>query len=113
MSSLTIRILPRAIKMAAVTPLRTFTSTAHRSAEGDTGSVRRGGEAQADSWTRREKAAENLYIKTREKEIMTLLREKIAAQEESLAKDRATLAAMEDVYGHISEQMANERASIS
>lgn len=63
-------------------------------AEGDTGAVRRGGEAQADSWTRREKAAEDMYIKQREKEIMQLLREKIVAQEKKLEIDREVLRTM-------------------
>ncbi|KAF7187102.1 ATPase inhibitor, mitochondrial, partial [Pseudocercospora fuligena] len=68
-------------------------------AEGDTGSPRLHG----DSWTKREKATEDLYIKGREKNIMMLLKEKIAAQEAVLEKDRAILSAMEDQYGHLVE----------
>ncbi|KAM3413728.1 ATPase inhibitor [Cercospora zeina] len=75
-------------------------------ASGDTGSVRSGGEAAGDSWTRREKAAENVYIKQKEQNLLTMLREKIAAQEAILAKDRAILAAMEDQYGHVVEEKA-------
>lgn len=81
-----------------------FSMANHEHAEGDTGSVRRGGEPHADPWTKREAATENLYVKEREKSIMVLLKEKIAAQEAVLAKDRAILAAMEDRYGHASER---------
>ncbi|KXT18760.1 hypothetical protein AC579_8212 [Pseudocercospora musae] len=70
-----------------------------RYAEGDTGSPRLHG----DTWTKREKAAEDLYIKGREKNIMMLLKEKIAAQEAVLEKDRAILSALEDQYGHVVE----------
>ena len=72
-------------------------------AEGDTGSVRAGGSRSADAWNKREKAAEDLYIYEREKQIMALMKEKIAKQEEQLAKDRAVLNAMEDQYGHQAE----------
>lgn len=53
-------------------------------AAGDTGSVRPGGARDSDAWSRREKAAEDLYIYEREKEIIKLLREKVARQEEIL-----------------------------
>ena len=73
-------------------------------AAGDTGSVRHGGERSADTWSKREKAAEDMYIKEREKDIMQVLREKIAQQEAILAKDRVILSAMEDQYGHQAEE---------
>ena len=85
-------------------PLRAFATTALRKAEGDTGSIRRGGERSADTWSKREKAAEDMYIREREKALMQLLKEKIADQEAQLAKDRAILNAMEDQYGHIAEE---------
>lgn len=44
-----------------------------------------------------------MYIRGREKAIMQLLREKIGKQEEALAKDRAMLLEMEDVYGRLEE----------
>ena len=44
------------------------------------------------------------YIKEREKVIVQLLKEKIAKQEEQLAKDLAMLATMEDQYGNVSEE---------
>ena len=73
-------------------------------AEGDTGSLRYGGERSADAWSKREKAAEDYYIKGREKAIMELLKEKIAKQEAALAEDRAILSTMEDQYGHVAEE---------
>ena len=42
-----------------------------------------------------------MYIKSREKEIVQLLKEKILKQQEALAKDVALLAAMEDQYGNV------------
>ena len=99
-------VLP-AIRPTALRSLRTsirpFSIAARRMAEGDTGGMRRGGERSADTWTRREKAAEDMYIKEREKEIVLLLKEKIAKQKEQLAKDQAVLSAMEDQYGHAAE----------
>ncbi|EME80816.1 uncharacterized protein MYCFIDRAFT_183155 [Pseudocercospora fijiensis CIRAD86] len=79
---------------------RPFTLTLTKSyAEGDTGAPRLHG----DSWTKREKAAEDMYIKGRENNLIMLLKEKIAAQEAVLEKDRAILAAMEDQYAHVVE----------
>ena len=85
---------------------RPFSFSARNNAEGDTGGTRRGGERSMDSWSKREKAAEDMYIKEREKAIMQLLKAKIAQQEELLAKDRAMLSTMEDQYGHIAEERA-------
>lgn len=96
-------ILHKTIKSSSLRPLTTSRPLCR---DGDTGSVRSGGEAAGDSWTRREKAAENVYIKQKEKTLLIMLREKIAAQEAILAKDRAILAAMEDQYGHVAEEKA-------
>ncbi|KAK3701059.1 ATPase inhibitor [Vermiconidia calcicola] len=74
---------------------------------GDTGSLRAGGERAGDSWSRREKASEDMYIRDREKQIMQMLKQKIADQEMKLAKDRAILSAMEDQYGHHAEEKAS------
>jgi len=68
-------------------------------AEGDIGAVRSGGSAYSDSFNRREKAAEDMYIREKEKMTIALLKERIALQEAQLAKDRASLGAMEDQYG--------------
>jgi len=84
---------------------RTFTTAPRLMAEGDTGGIRHGGEKSADTWSRREKAAEDMYIRQREKEIMALLREKIRAQQLQLEKDRAVLSQMEDQYGHHTEKL--------
>lgn len=80
-----------------------FSTTTPKHAEGDTGSLRHGGMQSSDSWTRREKAAEDMYIKGREKAIMHLLKEKIAKQEQQLVKDLAMLREMEDAYGKAAE----------
>ena len=82
-------------------PTRLFSVALRRRAEGDTGGVRSSGQRAGDGWTRREKAAEDMYIKEREKAIVLLLKEKIAKQEEQLIKDRALLVAMEDQYGNV------------
>lgn len=96
-------IRPSSFRPLTVT-LRPFSHAARRMREGDTGSVRSGGERAADTWSKREKAAEDMYIKEREKVIMQLLKEKIAQQETQLQKDRAILNAMEDQYGHHAEE---------
>lgn len=67
-------------------PSRAFTTSILRSAEGDTGSIRAGGSRAADTWSRREKAAEDMYIHEREKEIVKLMKEKIAEQEAKLVR---------------------------
>lgn len=83
--------------------LRPFSITSIRKAEGDTGSLRAGGQRHGDTWSRREKAAEDMYIKGREKEIMTLLKEKIKAQEMKLVEDRKLLEEMEAEYGDVDQ----------
>jgi ATPase inhibitor, mitochondrial len=82
---------------------RTFFFTSRRQAEGDVGALRAGGQAYSDAFNRREKAAEDMYVREREKTILALLREKVAKQEQILAKDKAMLAEMEDQYGHVAE----------
>ena len=86
------------------TSTRFFSLTTLKLAEGDTGSHRFGG--QRDTWNKREKAAEDMYIKGREQQIMALLKEKIGKQEAALAKDRAVLSGMEDQYGRVAEGRA-------
>lgn len=80
-------------------PLRTLTTTPPRRAEGDTGAPR----AHPDAFTKREKAAEDLWIREREKHVIAVLREKIARQEAMLTEDRKALARMEDQYGKVVE----------
>ena len=99
--------LSNAAKGLSIQPTRLFTLTPFRQAEGDTGSHR--GQQGGDAFTRREKAAEDMYIKEREKEIVVLLREKIVKQQEQLAKDMAMLAAMEDQYGEDQMGRGGER----
>ncbi len=84
--------------------LRPFSTTAIRMAGGDTGSMRSGGDRHADTWSRREKAMEDMYIREREKEIMIMLKEKIALQIKQLDKDRLILNQMEENYGEGAEE---------
>ncbi|KAF2151154.1 hypothetical protein K461DRAFT_279941 [Myriangium duriaei CBS 260.36] len=65
-----------------------FSIAARRMAAGDTGAPRSGGVAQGDSFTKREEASENLYIKQQEREKLRALKAKIAQQEEELAKHK-------------------------
>ena len=95
----TLRLLPSFSRT-----IRPFSTTAPRLAEGDTGSMRSGGQRHADTWSRREKALEDMYIKEREKEIMLLMRDKIAEQQKQLDKDRLLLNQMLDHYGTVAEE---------
>ena len=99
MNALRIARLGHAASRAPTATPRLFSVVTKRMAEGDTGGIRSRGQQGGDTWTRREKAAEDMYIKEREKVIVQLLKEKIAKQEEQLAKDLAMLAAMENQYG--------------
>ena len=74
-------------------------------AAGDTGSVRSGGERSADTWSKREKAAEDMYIKDREKQIMQILKERIREQQLQIDRDQKLLNEMEDQYGHHAERV--------
>ncbi len=76
-------------------------------AEGDTGGTRYGGERSADSWSRRGKASEDLYIHDREKDILRLLKEKIELAEAILKKDREMLDRIENDYGRLAEERAS------
>ncbi|EWC45817.1 hypothetical protein DRE_05154 [Drechslerella stenobrocha 248] len=80
--SRTVARLPRS--MAAFRPVATPLVLNRGYSEGDTGGVRYGGDAAGDSFTRREKAQEDFYIKQRERERLSKLREKLAAQRKHL-----------------------------
>ncbi|KAF3907591.1 hypothetical protein AA313_de0203964 [Arthrobotrys entomopaga] len=79
----TVARLPRTTA-AAFRPATTSLIMNRGYTEGATGGMRSGGSASGDSFTRREEAAENLYIKQREKERITALRAKLAAQRKHL-----------------------------
>lgn len=79
------RQLPRFTKPASI---RSFSTAVRRMAEGDTGATRSGGAAQADAFSKREKANEDYYVKEEEKKKLEALRKKISDQEAQLAKDR-------------------------
>ena len=76
------RTLPR------TTPIRTFSMSAVRAAEGDAGAPRSGGAAQSDAFTKREQASEDYYVREQEKEKLAALKKKIADSEAQLAQDR-------------------------
>lgn len=82
---------------------RTLTTTPSRFSEGATGAIRSGGSAHGDAFTKREKAAEDMWVREREKNIIAVMREKIARQEALLEEDRKVLAKMENAYGHVAE----------
>lgn len=67
---------------------RAFATSTLKMAEGDTGAPRSGGQAQGDSFTKREQASEDFYVKEQEKQKLQALKKKIADQEAALAKDR-------------------------
>ncbi|KAJ9604097.1 ATPase inhibitor [Cladophialophora chaetospira] len=69
---------------AAPSIRRSFSISAIRAAEGDTGGMRSGGSAQADSFTKREQASENKFIKEKEMESLKRLREKLQQQRKHL-----------------------------
>ena len=85
------------------TTLRTLTTSPRLLAEGDVGATRAGGTAHGDAFTKREKAAEDMWIRDREKNVIAVLRDKIARQEAMLEEDRKALARMEDQYGRAVE----------
>ncbi|KAG0650996.1 ATP synthase F1 subunit epsilon [Hyphodiscus hymeniophilus] len=69
---------------SAIPARATFITSSRVMAEGDTGSIRSGG--QGDAFTKREKASEDYAIKTREKEKLLELKKKLAEQQEHLKK---------------------------
>lgn len=83
--------IPRAINLNTT---RTFSMSAIRAAEGDTGAPRSGGAAQGDSFTKREQANEDYYVKQQEKQKLEALKKKIADSEAQLAQDRKDVEEM-------------------
>jgi len=63
---------------------RSFSAAALRAAAGDTGSTRPGGQVQGDSFTKREAAAENKFIREKEMESLRKLKEKLSVQRQHL-----------------------------
>ncbi|KAI9855489.1 MAG: hypothetical protein M1824_006085 [Vezdaea acicularis] len=68
-------------------------------AGGDTGAPRSGGSAQADSFVKREKAQEDMYMKNQEREKLNQLREKLKAQQAHLQELDAHLEAIAKEHG--------------
>lgn len=86
--SLSLRLAPAARSALRFTSARTFSMSAIRAAEGDTGAPRSGGAAQGDAFTKREQASEDYYVRQHEKEKLEALKKKIADSEAQLAQDR-------------------------
>ncbi|KAK9478259.1 mitochondrial ATPase inhibitor, IATP-domain-containing protein [Lipomyces japonicus] len=63
--------------------------------EGSTGSPRAGGERSGDSFTKREKAQEDLYVRQLEKEKLKALRDSLQKQREHLDELEAHLNDLE------------------
>ena len=83
-------------------------------AEGDTGGVRSGGAAQSDSFSKREQADENLYVRQKEMEKFVLQ----AIKQDPLLTIAARLQALkqkidehkkqlEELDKHVADQMAS------
>ena len=72
-----------------------FSVAARRMAAGDTGAPRSGGVASSDSFTKREEASENMYIKQQEREKLRALKAKIAQQEKDLAQHKKEVEEIE------------------
>ncbi|KAI4244598.1 MAG: hypothetical protein LQ352_006763 [Teloschistes flavicans] len=53
---------------SSITRYRTISTTATRMAEGDTGGVRAGGQAQGDAFSKREQASEDYFVRQKEME---------------------------------------------
>jgi len=91
----TVARLPRTVGFRPATSLimsRGYT-------EGATGGIRSGGDAAGDSFSRREKASEDLYIRQREKERLAKLREKLAIQRKHLDDLEDTIKDLEKEAG--------------
>ncbi|KAI5253821.1 hypothetical protein E4T42_02711 [Aureobasidium subglaciale] len=86
-----LRIARAARPLVANPQVARFSIASRRMAAGDAGSPRSGGAASGDAFSRREEAAENLYVKRQEAEKLEALRQKVKAGEAQLAKDKADL----------------------
>lgn len=76
------------------TAARAFSMSAIRAAEGDAGAPRSGGAAASDSFTKREQANEDYYVKQQERQKLEALKKKIADSEAQLAQDRKDVETM-------------------
>ncbi|QKX53566.1 uncharacterized protein TRUGW13939_00645 [Talaromyces rugulosus] len=63
---------------------RSFSAIPARMGEGDTGAPRSGGVASSDAFTRREAASENKFVKEKELEKLSLLKQKLKEQRRHL-----------------------------
>ncbi|MCJ1299040.1 hypothetical protein MMC08_001831 [Hypocenomyce scalaris] len=83
---------------STVVQLRGFSMSAIQNAEGSTGAPRSGGEVQGDTFTKREKANEDYYVKQQERQKLMALKEKISQQRKQLEElDKNMYVAYDDL----------------
>ncbi|GAQ39051.1 hypothetical protein AtubIFM56815_007562 [Aspergillus tubingensis] len=70
--------------LTTTTATRSFSALAPRMGAGDTGAPRPGGSQHADSFTKREAAQENLYVREKEMEKLRALKAKLSEQRKHL-----------------------------
>ena len=92
--TLSLRLTRQVPRLTSINSARTFSMSAIRGAAGDTGAPRSGGAAQGDSFTKREQANEDYYVKQQEKQKLEALKKKIADSEAQLAQDRKDVEEM-------------------
>jgi len=69
-----------ALRVNRIASRRAFSIGAVRMGEGDTGAPKQGGQAADDSFSRREAAQENLYVREKELEKLRQLKAKLKEQ---------------------------------
>ncbi|KAK2744603.1 hypothetical protein FQN57_004208 [Myotisia sp. PD_48] len=83
-----------ALRAARLPVNRSFSITAIRMGEGDTGAPRPTGSQSGDIWTKKEAAQESYYVKQREMEKLKGLKEKLKKQREHLDEIDAHIDAL-------------------
>lgn len=86
-----LRISRAAARLAQPSSTRNFTVVARKMADGDAGSPRSGGAASGDSFTKREQASENMYVRDQERQKLEAMKKKIADNEAQLKLDKEEL----------------------
>ncbi|KAI5244947.1 hypothetical protein E4T43_03528 [Aureobasidium subglaciale] len=111
-----LRIARAARPLVANPQVARFSIASRSMAAGDAGSPKSGGAASGDAFSRREEAAENLYVKRQEAEKLEALRQKVKAGEAQLAKDKADLEKHDkkslNLYAALSEMDPSARRAV-
>ncbi|KAL7274972.1 ATPase inhibitor [Rhizina undulata] len=92
--------ISRSLRIKPFAPVA-MSARAYSTSEGATGSgfSRPGGQAQGDSFTKREKAAEDLYVRAQEKEKLLILKQKLREQRKHLDELDAHIAELTKEQG--------------